>query len=155
MGESLNLLSPYFCDFIESASFWLGLELGKPEWVKEGRGVSTGNRYLGWLKDLCLGKQKGWSASIGFLCNSAVLSILWNRFKTRRAGGGAGGGRRSQRHPCRVGDCEGQRSSGGVWWHGQGRWPSGLHPQTLRWRVSCWLLSCQATVTVYSSILVL
>lgn len=84
-------------------------------------------------------KQNSWS-EIALLCNSFVLFVIWNRLKTRRAHGGAGGGRRSQCYPLRVGDCERQTPSGGVWRHWQGGRPPGLHPQTLsRWRVSGWL----------------
>lgn len=103
------------------------------------RGGRTGNRCLWWHFQLC-GNQNGWSAEIGLLCNSFVLFAIWNRLKTRRAHGGAGGGRRSQCHPLSVGDRERQTPGGGVWRHWQGGRPLGLHPQTLsRWRVSGWL----------------
>lgn len=92
------------------------------------------------METLESGSQNGGLAETGLLPNSVVLSAIPNRLKTRRAPGGAGGGRRSQCHPLGVGDRERQAPSGGVWGHWQGCRPPGLHPQTLRrWGVSGWL----------------
>lgn len=153
-GKSLKMLSPYLWYFYLKSKL-LAWSWTKQIWVKEERGASAVMNLCGnWTT--CIWKAKWLIGQEGFLCNSLILFVIWNRLKTRCACGWAGGRRWPQCHPCGVGDCERQRSCGGVWRHRQSCWPPGLHPQTLsRWRVSCWLFISEITVTIYSSILVL
>lgn len=96
--------------------------------------------------------QGGWLTETGQLCNSVVLFAIWNRLKTRCACGGAGDGRRSQCHPLGMGDRQEQGARGGVRGDRQSCWPLGLHLQTFGgWRVSCWALYFENTVTIPSS----